>query len=75
MSEPEEETDDADLTVALDIIDLRTRTLEIASAHDDWLPETVVVAADYYFRFCLTGLIVPYPPPPDGAKPKPKLVK
>jgi hypothetical protein len=74
MSEPDELLDEADLTVALDIIDLRTRALEIASAHDDWLPEAVVVAADYYFRFCLTGLIVPYPPLNDNPK-KPKLVK
>ena len=69
MSEPEEETDDASLTVALDIIDLRFRALEIAS-HEDMAPEGVAALANYYFNFGITGLIVPYPVPDKPTKPK-----
>ena len=68
MTEPDDT--EPDMTVALDIIDLRFRALEIAS-HEDLAPEGVVALANYYFNFGLTGVIVPYPKPPDnGAKPK-----
>ena len=64
-----EEPDEADMTVALDIIDLRFRALEIAS-HEDLAPEGVVALANYYFNFGLTGAIVPYPAPEKPKKPK-----
>jgi hypothetical protein len=69
MSEPEEELDDASLTVALDIIDLRFRALEIA-AHEDLAPEGVTALASYYFNFGITGVVVPYPVPEKPKKPK-----
>jgi hypothetical protein len=74
MSEPEEETDDADLTVALDIIDLRFRALEIAS-HEDMAPEGVAALANYYFNFGITGVVVPYPAPDDPLRKKLRAVK
>ena len=64
-----EEPDEADMTVALDIIDLRFRALEIAS-HEDLAPEGVVALANYYFNFGLTGVIIPYPAPEKPKKPK-----
>jgi hypothetical protein len=73
VSEPEEELDDADLTIALDIIDLRFRALEVAS-HEDLAPEGVVALANYYFNFGITGLIVPYPVPDAPGKKKLKAV-
>jgi hypothetical protein len=61
-SQPDEDLDDADLAVALDIIELRFRALEIAS-HEDLAPEGVVALANYYFNYALTGLVVSYPAP------------
>lgn len=72
-SQPDEDLDDADLAVALDIIELRFRALEIAS-HEDLAPEGVVALANYYFNFGITGLIVPYPAPEAPGKKKLKAV-
>jgi hypothetical protein len=71
-----EDLDDADLTIALDIIDIRLRTLDIA-AQSEMPPEGVLTLGKYFFNYALTGLIEDYPFNPDGTpkKPKPKLVK
>jgi hypothetical protein len=73
VSQPADELDDADLAIALDIIDLRFRALEIAS-HEDLAPEGVAALANYYFNFGITGLIVPYPVPDAPGKKKLKAV-
>ena len=72
MTEPDEALDDAGLTVALDIIDIRLKALEIAAQEDNLAPEATVALATYYFNYALTGLIVPYPAP---EAPKPKKLK
>ena len=68
MTEPDDT--EPDMTVALDIIDLRFRALEIAASRDDLSIEAIAVLANYYFNFGITGVIVPYPKPPDEPKPK-----
>jgi len=72
VSEPEEALDEADLAVALDVIDIRLKALEIAAQEDNLAPEATVALARYYFNYALSGLIVPYPAP---EPPKPKKLK
>ena len=69
MTEPE--PDDADMTVALDVIDIRLKCLEIAAQEDNLAPQATHELAAYHFNFAMTGLIVPYPAPPE----KPKKLK
>ena len=73
VSEPDEDLDDADFGVALDIVDMRFKALELA-ANEDLLPEGIVTVANYYFNYALTGLIVPYPAPEAPGKKKLKAV-
>ena len=60
------EVDDPDA----DATGFRFEALRLAIQEEKLVPEGVVRLADYYYRYAMTGLIVPYPLPE-----KPKLVK
>jgi hypothetical protein len=65
--------EDLDIEVSdpdADATGFRFEALRLAIQEEKLVPEGVVRLADYYYRYAMTGLIVPYPLPE-----KPKLVK
>ncbi len=66
----EEELDIEVTDEEADAAELRFEALRLAIQEEKLVPEGVVRLADYYYRYAMTGLIVPYPLPE-----KPKLVK
>lgn len=69
----DEPLDDADFSVALEIIDLRLECLKLAS-EEIMDPEGIVTLCKYYFDHLLTGLVVPYPIDIAGKPRRPKAI-
>ena len=67
----EEELDDADLAIALDILDIRLECLRLAS-EESMDPEGIATLCKYYFDHVMSGVVVPYPVDISG---KPKKLK